>query len=156
MASSASGEVTQNTLTGGSLLYTDTGSYGTVSSRVLSIFNYLGNQVAQYVMGSNLTQVFTLPTDDWFHFQCVVVDNTGTFTADVYFVATGYYWETYAEQFTSTNCGCNGNNRNLELSQLALNASLRFNLAGLPGAAAAHREITAANILVNQSAVVTI
>lgn len=151
--STPSGTVTQNTLNGGSLLFTDTGSYSTIISRILTVYDYQGNVVSPspFTMGNNLTQIFTFAADAWFHFQCVVVDSSGTWTTDVYFVADGFYWETYLTQFTSTNCGCVLNNKNLEYSQLALQAALRFNLAGLSGAASAQNCIVAANYFVNQS-----
>lgn len=149
-----SGTVKQNTLNGGSLLFTDTGSYGTIVSRNLTVYDYLGNVVQTFNMAANLTQVFTFASDAWFHFQCIVVDNTGTFTSDVYVVADGYYWDSYTEIYNSTNCGCGVNDCNLEKSQNALNAALRFNLAGISGAASAQREIVAANIYVNMSAII--
>lgn len=155
MASLPSGTVTQNSLNGGSLLFTDTGSYGTISSRTLTIYDYQGNPVSPspFNMGNALTQVFTFGSDAWYHFQNVVVDNVsgGPWVTDIYVVAVGFYWETYLNQFNATNCGCIGNNCNLEYSQLALQAALRFNLAGLSGAASAQNCIVMANYFVNQS-----
>ena len=155
MASSPSGTVVQNGLGGGSALFTDTGSYGAVSSRVLTVYDYLGNVVAPspFTMGANLTQVFNFSADAWFHFQCIVTDNLGTYTIDVYWVAQGFYWVSYLVQFNATNCGCQGNNCNLEKSQLSLQAALRFNLAGLTGAASAQSSIVMANFWVNQNIV---
>lgn len=149
----ASGTAVENNLTGGSILYTDTGTYNTVSSRVLTVFNYLGAQIQQFNMGVNLTQVFTYPADDWFWFQCIVTDNTGTFTANVYVVPDGYYWVAYQNQYNASGCGCAGNNCNLEVSKLALDSALRSNLAGVSGAAVAHRDIIEANFFANQSIV---
>lgn len=155
--STPSGTVVQNGLNGGSLLFTDTGSYGTVSSRTLTIYDYLGNPVAPspFNMGTNLTQLFSFNTDAWFHFQNVVVDGSGTWTTDVYVVADGFYWEAYLNQFVASQCGNVGVNSNLEISQLCLQAALRFNLSGLPGAASTNSAIIAANYFVNQSVLVT-
>lgn len=153
MPSTPSGTVVQDGLNGGSLLFTDTGSYGTIVSRTLTVYDYLGNIVSPspFNMGNNLTQIFNFNADAWFHFQNIVIDNTGTWTTDVYVVATGFYWSTYLVQFNATNCGCQGNNRNLEVSQLSLQAALRFNLVGIAGASSAQSCIVAANYWVNQN-----
>ncbi len=157
MASTPSGTVVQNGLNGGSAIFTDTGSYGTVSSRILTVYDYLGNVVSPspFNMGSSLTQVFNFPLDAWFKFVCVVTDNVSgsPWTTTIYWVADGFYWDAYLNQFNSTNCGCQGNNFNMEVSQLNLNAALRFNLAGEAGAAAAQACIVAANYFINQSIV---
>jgi hypothetical protein len=147
----ASGTAVENSLLGGSILYTDTGTYGAVTSRILTIYDYQGNIVTTINMGATLTATLTFPVDAWFHFQCVVIDNTGTLTADVYLVAVGYYWFAYQNQYNASACGCNGNNSNLVISQLALASSLRSNLAGTTGAAVAQRDIVAANYFANQS-----
>ena len=149
--SSPSGTAVQDGINGGQILYTDTGSYGTIVSRTLNVFNYLGDVIGTFNMGTNLTQVYTYTADAWFQFQCVVVDNAGTWTNNVYFVSQGFYWDAYTAQFNATGCGCIGNNCNLEWSQLALNAALRFNLVGLAGAASSNTCIIAANFFVNQS-----
>lgn len=151
-----SGTVKQNTLNGGSLIFTDTGSYTNVTSRILTIYDYLGNVVSPspFNMGTSTIQIFDFSSDAWFHFQCITTDQSGANTIDVYFVADGFYWDSYTEIYNSTNCGCGVNDCNLEKSQNALNAALRFNLAGLSGAASAQREIVAANVLVNMSAII--
>ena len=149
--SSPSGTAVQDGINGGQILYTDTGTYGTIISRALNVLNYLGDVIATFNMGTNLTQVYTYTADAWFQFQCVVVDNAGTWTNNVYFVSQGFYWDAYTNQFNATGCGCIGNNCNLEYSQLALNAALRFNLVGLAGAASSNTCIIAANFFVNQS-----
>jgi|GEM_PF-2946122 hypothetical protein len=154
MPSTPSGTAVENSLTGGSILYTDTGTYGPVSSRVLTIFDYQGNLLSTINMGTGLTATYTFPSDAWFKFVCTVIDNTGTWVTTVYIVTDGYYWATYTSIFTSANCGCVGNNCNLEVSWQCLQAALRFNLAGLSGAASAQNCIVAANYFVNQNAVI--
>lgn len=149
--SNPSGTVQQSGINGGAALYTDTGVYNTVISRTLTVYDYLGNVLATFNMGTSLTQIYTFSADAWFQFTCVAVDNTGTWTTTVYFVSQGYYWDAYTAQFNATACGCVGNNCNLEQSQLSLNAALRFNLAGLVGAASSNSCIIAANYFVNQS-----
>lgn len=149
--STPSGTVVQYGILGGQALFTDTGSYSTLISRNLTVFNYLGDVIQVFNMGVNLTQIFSFAADAWFQFTCVVVDNTGTWTTNVYFVSQGYYWDAYTNQFNSTACGCVGNNCNLEVSQLCLASALRFNLAGLAGAVSANRDILAANYFVNSS-----
>jgi hypothetical protein len=155
MASQPSGTAVENSLTGGSILYTDTGQYGVVSSRVLTVYDYLGNLLQTFNMGSNLTATYTFPADVWLKFVCTVTDNVSgsPWVTTIYVVAQGYYWNAYLEQFNATNCGCNGNNCNLEKSQLSLQAALRFNLAGPAGAASANSSIIMANYWVNQNIV---
>lgn len=156
--STISGTVAQNTVNGGSLLFTDTGSYGTIVSRTLTIYDYLGNALQVFNMGTNLTQIYTFLADAWFDFNLVVVDNTGTFTLDLPIVSQGFYWDSYTEIFNSTNCGCQVDDCTLEKSQRALAAALRFNLGSTgpntPAAASANREVLAANIYVNMSAAI--
>jgi hypothetical protein len=149
--STASATVSLANLSGSPLVWQDTGSYGTIVSRTLVITDYEGNVLENVSLGATLTYDFTISADAWFCFTGTIVDNTGTYTSVVYYVSTGFYWATYLEQFTSTNCGCTGVNRNLELSQLQLQAALRFNLAGASGAAAAQNCIIMANYFVNQS-----
>lgn len=149
----ATATVTQVNLTGSPLLWQDTGSYGTIVSRTLVISDYLGNVITTQNLGTALNYQFVVTSDSWYSFVCIVVDNTSTFTSTVYYVSTGFYWNTYLAQFNATNCGCNGNNCNLELSQLSLQAALRFNLGGLPNAASAQKAIVAANFFVNQNIV---
>jgi hypothetical protein len=151
MPSTPSGTAVENSINGGSILYSDTGSYATVSSRILTVYNYLGAVVQTFNMGSNLTQQFTFTADDWYWFQCVVVDNTGTWTTNVYVVAQGFFWVAYQNQYNANNCASTGVNMNLEAGTLALNSALRANLSGQSGAAVAHRNIVAANYFVNQS-----
>ena len=153
MASTPSGTVTQGNLVGNELLFTDTGSYGTVSSRILNIYDYQGNLIQTYNMGANLTQIFPIPADNWYWFVCTVTDNISgsPWVTNVYYVSTGYYWTAYQAQFDSTNCGCGCNNYNMEISNLLLQAALRFNLAGLSGASSAQQCIVAANFFINQS-----
>lgn len=151
--STASATVTQGSLTGSPLIWTDTGSYGTIVSRTLVISDYLGNVLITQNLGATLTYQFSISSDNWYSFVATIIDNTGTFTSTVYYVSTGFYWATYLAQFTATNCGCNGNNGNLELSQLSLQAALRYNLGGLADAASSQAAIVAANFFVNQNIV---
>lgn len=147
--STPSGTVKQNNLSGSELLFSDTGSYSTIVSRNLSIYDYQGALLTTVNLGTNLTYIYTITADAWLHFQNVVVDNTGTFTTDIYYTAGGFYTAAYLNLFTATNCGCQGNNCNMEYAEYAYQASIRFTLAGLAGAAQAQREIVAANVLIN-------
>lgn len=153
MAAIATGTVTQNNLTGSQLLYTDTGTgYGTITSRTLNVYDCNNNLLFTFNMGTNLTQVVTITADAWFKFVCTVVDNTGTYSAEVDYVAIGFYTAAYLEQFVSTNCGCQLDNCNLDIAENFLNAALRYNLAG--NGIASNANIVAANIYVNMSPVV--
>lgn len=156
MASTPSGTVTQANLSGSELLYTDTGNYGTVSSRVLTIYDYQNNLVETYSMGANLTQIFPITADAWYMFVCTVSDNVGgsPWVTTVYFVATGFYTAAYLVQYTANQCGCIGVNCNMDAAENSYNAALRYNLAGEAGAASSQAAITAANVLINQNTTV--
>lgn len=151
MPSTPSGEITLGSLSGSPLVYTDTGTYGTIVSRTLVISDYQGNVLETVNMGATLTYSYSITADNWYQFVCTVIDNTGTFVTTIYYVSTGFYWATYLAQFVATNCGCTGNNCNLEISQSLLQAALRFNLAGQSGAASAQACIIGANYFVNQN-----
>lgn len=151
--STPSGKVTQNNLSGSELLYTDSGSYGTIVSRNLTIYDYQNQPLITVSMGAALTYIYTITADAWFTFECVVVDNTGTYTTTVYYTAGGFYTAAYLNLFTATNCGCQGNNCNMEYAEYAYQAAIRFTLAGLAGAAQAQREIVAANVLINTNVI---
>ncbi len=151
--STASATVVQNNLSGSEQKFTDTGSYGTLVSRNLTIYDYQGNVLINVSLGASLTYIYTITADAWFQFECVVVDNTGTYTSTVYYTAGGFYVAAYLNLFTATNCGCQGNNCNMEYAEYAYQAALRFTLAGLAGAAQAQREIVAANVLINTNVI---
>lgn len=153
MPSVATATVTLGSLTGSPLVWTDTGTYGTIVSRTLVIKDYQGNIVQTVSLGAALVYDLVITADNWYSFVAIIVDNTGTFTSTVFYVSTGFYWAAYLTQFTSTNCGCTGRNWNLEVSQLLLQAALRFNLAGQSGAASAQASIVGANFYVNQNIV---
>jgi len=153
MPSVATATVTLGNLSGSPLNWNDTGSYGTIVSRTLVITNSIGTVLETVPLGAALTYAFTITSDNWYCFTATIVDNTGTFTSVVYYLSTGFYWATYLQQFVSNNCGCNGQNCNLETSQLFLQAALRFNLAGASGAASAQSCIVLASYYVNQSIV---
>lgn len=147
--STPSGKVSQNNLSGSQLLYTDTGTYGTVSSRILTIYDYNGNLLVTYNMGANLTQTYNITQDGAFTFICTVIDNTGTWTPNppITFVATGFYIAAYLERFNNTNCGCDPKSNFIDEAEQNYSASLRMNIAG--NLVAAQNLITAANTLIN-------
>lgn len=132
MASTPSGKVAQNNSAGSQLLYTDTGSYGNVSSRILNIYDCNGNLLVAYTMGSSLTQIYNITADGFSKFVCTVADDVSgsPWVTEVDYVAIGFYSVAYLNAFNGSNCGCSGNLCNLEIAELFLNASLRMNLAG--------------------------
>lgn len=152
--SASLGTVAQYSLDGSQLIFTDTGSYTPpIASRVLTMYDPLGNVLQTFDMGTNLTQIITISADGGYRFILAVTDANGVvppITID--YVAIGYYTAAYLNQFSSTNCGCDLNNCNLEVGELFLNAALRFNLAG--NLAAANANVIAANVYVNMSPVV--
>lgn len=152
--STASATVTQGSLTGTPLIWTDTGLYGSIVSRTLVITDYQNNVVETISLGSTLIYDFVITADNWYCFTGTVIDNTGTFVSTVYYVSTGFYTASYLAQYASTNCGCIGVNCNMEAAENAYNAALRFNLAGLSGAASSQASIVAANVLINANTTV--
>lgn len=145
MASTASGTVTTN-LAGTQLTFTDTGSYGTVSSRTLTISNANGVVLVTANMGSQLTYVYNITADAYLTFVLTVIDNLGTVTATVNYVAFGYYSAAYLNKIAVSNCGC-GDFENLEIAELFFTASQRFALAGL--GVPSNSNIVAANVYIN-------
>lgn len=154
MSSVSSLTVVQYNNSGSQLLATDTGSYtNPIVSRVLTMYDYAGNQLQQFNMGTNLTQVITISQDGEYTYILAVTDNTGVVPpVTVNAVAFGFYTAAYLLQFTSTNCGCQLDNCNLDNGELNLNAAFRFNLAG--NLSAAQTSIILANYFVNLSPVV--
>lgn len=145
--STASATVVQANLTGSQLLWTDTGSYGTIVSRNLTIYDCNGVVLLTVSLGTTTTYTYNITADAFYQFICVVVDNTGTFTSTVDFVAIGFYTAAYLGVFNSTSLGNTGILCNLDAAENFLNAALRFNLAG--NFVAANANIVAANVLVN-------
>lgn len=150
----SSGTVVQYSLDGSQLQFTDTGSYTPpIASRVLTMYDPLGNVLQTFNMGTSLTQIITISADGGYRFILAVTDSTGVVTPiTIDYVAAGFYVAAYLNQFASTNCGCEFNNCNMETAELFYNAALRFNLAG--NLAAADANIKAANVFINMSPVV--
>lgn len=105
--STASGIVSQTDLVGANLLYTDTGAYGAVSSRTLSVFNANGVIIGlPYNMGADLTQAVVVAKDGYLQFICVVVDNTGTYSAQVIYDTNGFFAAQSLAVLASIGCDC--------------------------------------------------
>jgi len=146
MPSTASAVVVQANLIGSQLLWTDTGSYGTMVSRNLTIYDCNGVVLQTVSLGTATTYTYNITADGFYQFICVVVDNTGTFTSTVDFIAAGFYTSAYLNAFTGgsilpiSNC-------NMEKAENFYNAAIRFNLAS--NFVAANNCIIAANIYIN-------
>lgn len=145
--STASGTVTQSA--GGSVLtYRDTGTYGTVSSRILVVYDPNGNILQTTPMGASLTASYDISIDQWLRFQCIVIDNTGTFTATVDYLSTAFYDNTYVNILAQLGCGCDLKQFNyIDISYFFRNAALRLALGGF--AVAANLNVIAANAYIN-------
>lgn len=146
MASVASATVVQANLTGSELLWTDTGTYGTIISRTLNIYDCNGDLLQTVSLGVTTTYTYTITADAFFQFICTVVDNTGSFSSEVDYVAIGFYTAAYLNAFTG-NVPLPINNCNLDRAENFLNASLRFNVGG--NFVAANTNIILANYFVN-------
>lgn len=148
MASVASGEVIP-TIGGLVLTYLDTGSYGTIVSRTLNVLDANGNLVAGPInMGTNLSTEINITFDQWLQFICVVVDNTGTFTATVDYLAEGIYTQAFLNQMVSLGCQCQRNAFcDLFKAELSFVSAERYAVSGL--GIPASQLILGANIYVN-------
>ena len=152
MASSPSGKVVASP--GGlQLTYQDTGSYGTVSSRLLNIYDANGDLVTSTInMGSNLTATISITADQYLTFVCTVNDNVSgsPWITTVNYLAEGIYAQTFLNVMVSSGCGCpQGQFCNLFKAELNLQAAERYALSGL--GIPADALITYANIYVNQA-----
>ena len=147
MASTPTGTVVQ--VAYNQLKYTDTGSYGTVSSRTLVIYSSTGTVLDTVNMGATLTYTYTLTADAALQFVCTVVDNISgsPWVTTVYTLATGFFWQSYAEQYSVNNCGSAYNNNNLTYANNTLQAAIRFTIAA--NLVAAQRNIVIANYFAN-------
>lgn len=145
--STASAIVSQANLSGSELLWTDTGSYGTIISRTLNIYDCNGNLLQTVNLGGTLTYVYTITADGFYQFSATIVDNTGSYISVVDYVAIGFYTASYLNAFNAAGCGCNIPQCNLEIAENFYNAALRFNLAS--SFVAANSNIIAANVYVN-------
>lgn len=147
MAVVTKGTVTQNNLIGSQLLYTDGGTgYGTLVSRILTIFDCNGNLLQTINMGASLTAIYNITADAFFQFICTVIDNTGTYITEVDYVAIGFYTASYLNSFNG-QAPLPINNCNLDTAENFLNAALRFNVGD--NFVAAQANIVLANYFVN-------
>lgn len=145
--STASATVVQANLIGSQLLWTDSGTYGTVVSRNLTIYDCNGEVLLTTSLGTATTYTYNITADGFYQFIGVIIDNTGEFTSTVDFVAIGFYTATYLSLFNASNCGCTGLQCNIDAAENFLNAALRFNVAS--NFVAANTNIIAANVVIN-------
>lgn len=145
--STAIASVVQANLSGSELLWTDTGTYGTIISRTLTVYDCNGNVLLTVELETALTYLYTITADAFYQFVAVIVDNTGTYTSTVDYVAIGFYTAAYLNAFNAAGCGCNIPQCNLEIAENFYNAALRFNQAS--SFVAANSNIIAANVYVN-------
>ena len=147
MASKASIKVEQNNLDGSQLLITDTGTYGTVSIRILTVYDFNNNVIGTYSMGA-LTQVVAIEADGYYSFILNVTDELGSYQALAVYVAQGYYTAQFLAIMATIDCDCNQNifNRLLK-GELYLASAQNYAMLGL--AAASQQAITTANIWIS-------
>src|SRR3982750_3712936 len=98
--STASATVVQANLIGSQLLWVDTGTYNTIISRTLNIYDCNNNPLLTVSLGATTSYTYTITADSFFKFSAIIVDNTGSFTSEVDFVATGFYTAAYLNAFT--------------------------------------------------------
>ena len=146
MASTASGKVT-NSQDGKTLTYTDTGSYSTIISRILTIYDANGVLLNTINMGATLVSTFGITADGYYTFICTVVDNTGTFTATVNFLAENIYIAAMLSFLAGLGC-CNGCiPENVFIADLYAGGAEDSGSFGF--GPQAQQQITAANTLIN-------
>lgn len=146
MASIATAKVTQANLIGSLLQWLDTGSYGTIVSRTLNIYDCNNNLLQTVSLGATLSYQYTIAADAFFKFVATIVDNTGSFISEVDYVAIGFYTASYLNSFNG-QAPLPINNCNLDTAENFLNAALRFNVGG--NFVAAQANIVLANYFVN-------
>lgn len=144
--STASGSVSNN-ISGTLLTFTDTGSYGTIISRTLVINDSNGVLLTTINMGANLTATYAITADAYLTFILTVVDNTGTFTATVNYLAYGIYIVSFLTKLANSGCGCTGNFCNVDIAEIFLSEAQNFALFGIGPSSQAN--ITAANVYIN-------
>lgn len=145
------GTVAQNNATGTQLLFTDTGTgYGAIISRTLLVYDANGILLTPVPinMGSVLTATLNIIVDQWLSFVLTVIDNTGTYTCTVNFLAEGIYAFAFLNKMVGLGCGCKSHPFcNLFKAELSVVAAERFAISGL--GVSATSMVTAANIYVN-------
>ena len=144
--STASATVVQANLIGSQLLWVDTGTYNTIISRTLNIYDCNNNPLLTVSLGATTSYTYTITADAFFKFSAIIVDNTGSFTSEVDFVATGFYTAAYLNAFTG-NVPLPISNCNLDIAERFYTAALRFNVGG--NFVAAQNNIVWANYFVN-------
>jgi hypothetical protein len=140
-----------SSLDGKTLTATDTGTgYGTVTSRMLTIYDALGNELTQINMGTSLTANYGITADAWFRFKLDVIDNNGSYEKIRDYLAIGIYSATFLNIISKVGCSCNCSHetfQELSIGELFLAAALRYALAGL--SILAQNNIVAANTYLN-------
>lgn len=150
MASTAAGTVTQSG-DGTVLTYTDIGSYGTVISRVLTIYDYDANVLATINMGASLTATYNITADGYFTFICEVFDDTGgPFTATVAYLSTAFFQIAFAPQIAAQECpACDTFAVFYNLNRAYLSEQAALIYASHGASVQAQNNITQANFYVN-------
>ena len=134
---------------GNVLTITDTGSYATVSSRTLTIYDPNGNVLSVIDMGSSLTTTYDISLPQYLSFVLVVVDNTGSYSTTVNYLANGIYLVAYVNVISQLGCSCNCGSQQLiyaDIAELYNSSSLRLALGGF-GVAANNAILAAYNII---------
>ena len=142
-----SGEVSTS-LDGKTLTFLDTGTYGTVTSRILNILDVYGNVLTQINMGASLTATYAITADAMLQFILNVNDGAAE-TCTVNYLAQGIYAATYLNIIKLVGCSCNCSNetyQELSVAELFLAAANRFALGTFSVyAISANNNIIAAN-----------
>jgi hypothetical protein len=131
--STPSATVIHSNTSGSTLLWTDTGTYGTITSRTLVISDAFGNVLQTVSLGVVLTYTYTITYDAFYKFVHTVVDSNGTWTYEVDWVAYGFYAAQYLSQVSAsiTNGGYSIETNNyLDIAERFYSAAIRMNIAG--------------------------
>lgn len=143
-----SGEVS-NTIQGTILTFTDTGTgYGTIVSRTLQIFDSNNVLLDTINMGVALTANYPITADGYFVFILTVIDNTGTYTCTVKYLAENIYIAALLNILAGIGCCGGGIKENVFLADLYAGGAEDSGSIGL--GPQAQQQITTANTLINQ------
>lgn len=151
-----SGNVSAGTPVNGnlSLFFTDTSTgVGTLTSRILTIYNSNNTLLATINMGATLTATYVITSDLYLSFIETIVDNAGTHVLTINYMSSTFYQIVFANAIaalpTDFNCGSEALTF-IDISNLYAQAAERYAISAL--APAAQNAINTANYFITGNA----